>query len=390
MVKNGVDRIEKYGSLLEGKRLGLITSVTGLTSAFETTIDVLHRQYGLTALFAPEHGVRGDVPPGGEVGSFTDPATGVPVYSLYRKDSKRLTPEMLEQVDCLIYDIQDVGARYYTFLYTMLYALEDCAKAGKEFVVLDRVNPLGGYTEGNSLREEYRSFVGGYPLCMRYGLTIGEFAQMANEQLGLHAKLTVVPLEGWNRDMLFPDTGRSWIAPSMNIPTFETALLYAGLCLFEGTNLSEGRGTTQPFKTIGAPYIDAQKLASTMQKKELSGVAFTPAYFTPTTSKWSGEACQGVTIHVTDSRTISPVEVGMTLLYELRESNENFAFLPPLGADALGPQNIQGEHRELRFIELLTGDDCLTRRSVPLAELLEEFREESRTFQKESLPFQLY
>ena len=196
MVYNGIDTIDRHEALFTGKRLGLITSVTGLTAGFETTIDVLHRKFGLSALFSPEHGVRGNIAPGGLVDTYVDPATGVTAYSLYRKDSKRMTPEMLEQVDAVIYDIQDVGARYYTFMYTMLYALEDCAKAGKEFILLDRVNPLGDRVEGNVLKPGYESFVGGYPLAMRYGLTVGEFARMAAEQLGLNARLTVVPVEG--------------------------------------------------------------------------------------------------------------------------------------------------------------------------------------------------
>ncbi|MCI8401915.1 MAG: DUF1343 domain-containing protein [Lachnospiraceae bacterium] len=379
MIKNGIDCIDGYDSLFHGKRLGLITSITGLTAGFETTIQVLHRKYGLSAMFSPEHGVRGDIAPGALVDTYTDEETGIPVYSLYRKDSKRLTPEMLDAVDMIVYDIQDVGSRYYTYLYTMLYALEDCAKAGKEFVILDRINPLGDRVEGNVLREGYESFVGGYPLAMRYGLTIGEFARMADDCLKLHARLTVIPVEGWRRDMLYPDTGRCWIAPSMGLPSFATAFLYPGLCLFEGTNLSEGRGTTGPFETIGAPFIDAQKLTAAMQKKGLAGVAFTPAYFIPTTSKWNGEACQGVRIHVTDARQASPVEVGLTLLYEIMERYGEKAYFLPAVRDG-GRQ----------FIELLCGSDVLTKQKKTLTVLLEEFAEESREFAKRKREYQIY
>lgn len=378
MVRNGIDAIERHDALFTGKRLGLITSITGLTAEFETTIDVLHRRYGLAALFSPEHGVRGNIPPGGLVDTYVDPDTGVTAYSLYRADSKRMTPEMLDQVDAVIYDIQDVGARYYTFMYTMLYALEDCAKAGKEFIVLDRVNPLGDKVEGNVLKEGYESFVGGYPLAMRYGLTVGEFARMANEQLNLHAKLTVVPVEGWERGMLYPDTGRCWVPPSVGIPQFATAMLYPGLCLFEGTNLSEGRGTTTPFATIGASFINGQTLSAAMQAKKLAGVAFTPAYFTPSFSKFQGEACQGVQIHITDMQAISPVEVGVTLLREIMDRYEEAEFLPP---------NREGGRR---FIELLCGSDILTRQQKSLPEILEEFREESRQFQSEKQAYHLY
>lgn len=379
MLRNGIDLIEQHDGLFTGKRLGLITSVTGLGANFESTIDILHRRYGLSALFSPEHGVRGNIPPGDLVETYIDPATGVTAYSLYRQDSKRMTTEMLDAVDMVIYDIQDVGARYYTFLYTMLYALEDCAAAGKEFVVLDRAAPLGDRVEGNVLQPGYESFVGGFPLAMRYGLTAGEFAQMANDRLNLHAKLTVIPVEGWRRDMLYPETGRCWVPPSMGIPKFETALLYPGLCLFEGTNLSEGRGTTGPFELIGAPFLNAQELAAAMQTKKLGGVAFTPAYFTPTASKFRGEPCEGVQIHVTDPRGISPVEVGLTLLFEILDRYEGAAhFLPAVREGGR------------QFIELLCGSDVLTRRRSNLSAILEQFREESRVFAREKQEYHIY
>lgn len=379
MVRNGIDCIEQYDSLFHGRRLGLITSVTGLTAGFESTIQILHQRYGLSALFSPEHGVRGDVPPGELVDTYTDPVTGVVVYSLYRRDSKRMTEEMLDTVDAVVYDMQDVGARYYTYLYTMLYALEDCAKAGKEFIILDRVNPLGNRVEGNVLKPGFESFVGGFPLAMRYGLTIGEFAQMANDRLGLGAKLRIVPVEGWRRDMLFPDTGRCWIPPSMGLPAFGAALLYPGLCLFEGTNLSEGRGTSFPFVEIGAPFVDGQKLARAMQDKRLAGVAFTPAYFTPAASKYAGQACQGVHVHVTDARAISVVEVGITLLYEVMERHgEEACFLPP------------AREGGRRFVELLCGSDILTRQRKNALEVLEEFAEDSAVFAEQKKQYHLY
>ena len=379
MLRNGIDLIERYDKVFTGKRLGLITSVTGLNANFESTIDILHRRYRLSALFSPEHGVRGNIPPGDLVETYVDPATGVTAYSLYRQDSKRMTPEMLDAVDAVVYDIQDVGARYYTFLYTMLYALEDCAAAGKEFIVLDRAAPLGDRVEGNVLQPGFESFVGGFPLAMRYGLTAGEFAQMANDRLKLHAKLTVIPVEEWRRDMLYPETGRCWVPPSMGIPKFETALLYPGLCLFEGTNLSEGRGTTGPFELIGAPFLNAQELARAMREKRLSGAAFTPAYFTPTASKFQGEACEGVEIHVTDPHEISPVEVGLTLLFEIFERYGDSAhFLPAVREGGR------------QFIELLCGSDILTRRRTSLSAILEQFREESRAFALEKRKYQLY
>src|SRR5690606_8500790 len=298
-VLNGVDRLDEFAHLFRGKRLGLITGPTGLNRKLRATIEVLHEKFHLVALFSPEHGVRGDQAAGAWVDTYKDPLTGVPVYSLYRSDSKRLTAEMLDQVDMIIYDIQDIGVRYYTYIYTMLYALEDCAAAGKPFVVLDRVNPLDGRTvEGNLIKDGYHSFVGNYKLPIRYGLTVGELAIMAEDQMGWNGDLTVIPCAGWHREMQFPHTGNVWVPPSINIPRFETALLYAGTCLLEGTNVSEGRGTTAPFEMIGAPYIDAEQLANEMNDQQLPGILFRPVYYKPTTSKYAGELCQGVQLHI--------------------------------------------------------------------------------------------
>lgn len=379
MVKSGVDNIMSHARLLQGKRLGLITSPTGLTSGFVSTIQVLKEHFHLAALFSPEHGVRGDQAAGAQVDTYTDPLTGVPVYSLYRKESKRMTPEMLEEVDAVVYDIQDVGIRYYTFIYTMLYALEDCARAGKPFIVLDRINPLDGVTvEGNVLKPGYESFVGNYPLCVRYGLTAGEVATMANEMMGWNAELHVIPCEGWDRRMLFPETGRLWVHPSLNIPRFETALLYGGTCLFEGTNLSEGRGTTFPFEMIGAPFIEPESLAAEMNALRLPGVLFRPVYFKPTTSKFAGELCGGVQLYVTDARALNAVETGVTLLYTMKRRYEGFAYLPPVKDNARP------------FIDLLCGDKLYREGMVPLSEMLEQFREESRVFAKMKEKYHLY
>ncbi|MEK3885523.1 DUF1343 domain-containing protein [Paenibacillus sp. PL2-23] len=380
MVRNGIDNIEAYSSLFKGKRLGLITSPTGLAADFRSTIDILHERFGLAAMFSPEHGVRGDLAAGALVDTYRDSATGVPVYSLYRKDAKRLTQEMLDAVDMVVYDIQDVGTRYYTFIYTMLYALEDCAKAGKPFVVLDRLNPLDGVTvEGNVLKEGFASFVGNYPLAVRYGLTAGEVATMANAEQGWGAELHVVPCIGWSRELTFSQLGRPWIPPSMGIPRFHTALLYPGTCLFEGTNLSEGRGTTAPFELIGAPFVDAELLAGEMNAKGLTGVYFRPAYFKPTFSKHEGELCRGVYIHVLDERALQPVELGVELLFTVKRLfGEEFSFLPPVRENGRP------------FIDLLCGDSVYRDEAVDVPELLERFREESRLFAERKRVFHLY
>lgn len=380
MVQYGVESLREWEHLLKGKRLGLITAPTGLTRDFVSTVDLLHERFHLTALFSPEHGIRGDQEAGGLVETYPDERTGVPVYSLYRQDSKRLTREMLDQVDLVVYDIQDAGTRYYTFIYTMLYALEDCARAGKPFMVLDRPNPLGGTTvEGNRLREGFRSFVGNFPgLAVRYGLTAGELALMANDRLGLKADLHVAPVAGWSRQMLFPDTGNVWVPPSLGLPRFGTALLYPGTCLIEGTNLSEGRGTPLPFEMIGAPFLDGERLAAEMNRLALPGVRFRAAHFKPSFSKHQGVLCHGVQLHVTDIRTLRPVETGIRLLDTIRRNWEEFSFLPPVREGGRP------------FMDLLWGDSLLREGALSADELIGRMREESEAFSKEKKAYHLY
>ncbi len=383
MTRYGIDQVarsNKYDLLFKGRRIGLITNPTGLDSSFCSTIDLMHERYGVTALFAPEHGVRGNIGAGVFVEDTVDNATGIPVYSLYRKGSKRLTKEMLSHVDIIVYDIQDVGSRYYTYLYTMLYAMESCAEAGIPFIVLDRPNPLGGtIVEGNIVQPDYLSFVGGYPLCMRYGLTVGEFAAMANETLALGAKLNVITCDGWKRSMLWTDTHLPWIMPSPNLPRFESALLYSGTCLFEGTNLSEGRGTAAPFEVIGAPYInDPAALATAMNKKNLPSVRFRPLYFTPTASKYQGTMCGGVQIHIMDVPSIEPVRTALSLLYEVQSRwAGDFEWCTPL-PPATRPH-----------IELLGGDGQLTSHT-PLEVLLESYQRDAEAFAAKKQAYHLY
>ena len=371
--------MEEFGHLFRGKRLGLVTSPTGLNRKGESTIDLLHRKFGLSALFSPEHGVRGSAAAGAAVETYRDGETGVPVFSLYRGDSRRMTEEMLDRVDAVVYDIQDVGARYYTFLSTLQYIMEDCAEQGKTVIVLDRPNPLGGVTvEGGLLHAEYRSFVGGYPMCIRYGLTVGEYARMVRNGEDLDCDLQVVPCEGWRREMQFPDYGSIWVPPSGNIPRFETALLYPGTCLLEGTNLSEGRGTAFPFEVAGAPFIQAERLARSMNEKNLPGVWFRPVWFTPSTSKFRDEICGGVQMHVTDRARIRPVDIGVHLLCEIRSSCPEFAFLPPLREGGR------------RVIELLAGDSLLSEKGHAPEGILKSFREDSARFVEQSQNFWLY
>ena len=272
VVRLGIDNIADYIALFKGKRVGLVTNQSGINSELKSTIDVLNEKINLTALFAPEHGIRGVAQAGDKVGDEKDIKTGLKVYSLYGK-SRKPSKEMLENVDVLIYDMQDVGARFYTYINTMALCMEACAELGIKFVVLDRPNPVSGVIQGNILDMNYKSFVGMYPIPQRYGLTIGEFAKYVNKTFNVNADLTVIPLKGWTRDMYYQDTGlATWVLPSPNMPTVDTAIVYTGTCVFEGTNLSEGRGTTRPFELIGAPWIDGLKLAEKLNSLDLEGV----------------------------------------------------------------------------------------------------------------------
>ena len=306
--------------LVAGRRVGLITNHSGVGPRLEATADRLHQTEGveLGALFGPEHGIRGDAEDGVVVDTGRDPRTGVPAHSLYG-ERRRPDPAQLADLDILVFDIQDVGARFYTYLYTMSLAMEAAAEAGLPFAVLDRPNPIGGLeVEGNVLEPAFASFVGLYHIPVRYGMTVGELAQLFNVVHGIGADLRVVPMEGWQRDQYWDDCGLPWVAPSPNIPSLATAVVYPGTCFFEGTNVSEGRGTTRPFELVGAPYIDAFRLADHLKSLELPGAAFRPVFFSPTFGKHVGEACQGVQVHVLDRREFRAVETGFHALAAVR------------------------------------------------------------------------
>ncbi|MEZ0118644.1 UNVERIFIED_ORG: uncharacterized protein YbbC (DUF1343 family) [Heyndrickxia coagulans] len=307
--------------LLKGKRVGLITNPTGVDQSLNSIVDRFARNSDihLTALFGPEHGVRGSANAGAYVPFYTDSKTGLPVYSLYG-ETKKPTPEMLKDVDVLVFDIQDVGARFYTYIYTMAYAMEAAKEKGIPFIVLDRPNPIGGTkVEGPVLNPAYSSFIGMYPIALRHGMTAGELAKYFNKECGIGADLTVVPMKGWHRDRYADDTPLQWVMPSPNMPTLDTAIVYPGAALIEGTNISEGRGTTRPFELIGAPFIDGDLLAEKLNALGLPGVRFRSASFTPTTSKWAGKLANGIQIHVTDRNAYQSVETGIAIVKTIHD-----------------------------------------------------------------------
>ena len=304
---------------LRGQRVGLLCHPASVDADLRHAAPLL-REAGvdLTCLFGPQHGLRGETQDNMiEWEGFRDPDTGLPVHSLYGTHRKP-TPSMLEDVDTLVVDLQDVGARYYTFVWTLLHCLEACAEQGKRVVVLDRPNPLGGDREGSILDMGWRSFVGLAPIPMRHGLTIGELALCFRDLFDLLVELEVVRMEGWRPGRYFDETGLPWVMPSPNMPTLDTALVYPGMCLLEGTELSEGRGTTRPFEICGAPYVDPLRLADAMAAHRLPGCVFRPLHFEPTFQKHAGRLCGGVQIHVADRDRFRPVQTAVALLTTVR------------------------------------------------------------------------
>ncbi len=300
--------------MLRGKRIGLIANPTAVDAELRHAIDLLHAIPGvsLVSLFGPEHGLRGDAQDMIGVDAERDARTGVPVHSLYGHTAESLAPkrEWLDGLDALVFDVQDVGARYYTFVWTMVLAMRAAAAAKVAFVVLDRPNPIGGdLVEGGAIAPGYESFVGLVSCPNRHGLTAGEIARWRAAEEGLDVELHVVEMGGWRRAMYFEDTGLPWVMPSPNMPTRDTALVYPGMCLVEGTELSEGRGTTRPFELSGAPYLDPYALADAL--RDLPGARFRPCTFTPTFHKHGGKACGAVQIHVTGRDAFRPYLTGV-------------------------------------------------------------------------------
>jgi len=315
-VRSGLDVLvgERF-SPLRGLSVGLVCNPTSVDRSLRHAADLFHGARGvrLSVLFGPEHGVRGDAQYMAPVGDERDRRTGVRVRSLYGDSPASLRPPRasLRGLDALVFDIQDVGARYYTYQATMLFCMEAAAEAGIAFFVLDRPNPIGGIeVEGPALRPGFESFCGVHDVPVRHGLTVGELAGLYKEELGLDLALTVIPCDGWRRGMAWRDTGLPWVFPSPNMPTPETALVYPGMCLLEGTNLSEGRGTPKPFALFGAPWLDAERLAEALNGQRLPGCRFRPVRFVPTWDKHAGAKCHGAEIHVLDPVEFRPFRTG--------------------------------------------------------------------------------
>ena len=333
-VRAGLERLlGEDRALLAGSRVALVSNPASIDGRLRHAADLLaaHPEINLVALFGPQHGFRSDLQDNMiETPHGVDGRRQVPIYSLY-SETREPTAEMLRDVDVLVIDLQDVGTRVYTYIYTMANCMRAAARHGVRVVVCDRPNPVGGVAvEGPTLRPEYASFVGQYPIPLRHGLTIGEIARLFNQEFSIGAALDIVQLDGWRREMYFDETGLPWVIPSPNLPTLDSVIVYPGAVLFEGTMLSEGRGTTRPFELIGAPWIDGEALAAAMNSRGLPGVHFRPVFFEPTFQKHARQTCGGCQLHVLDREAFAPVRVAVELIDEFRRQDpSSYAWRQP-------------------------------------------------------------
>lgn len=322
-VFNGIDLIDSAKSILRGNRLGLLSAASGVNKQGEATYSILREKFELVALYSPEHGIRSNLQDGGWQEDQIDTETGLPLYNVGVTDPAKLDA-MLEGIDVLVYDIQDVGARFYTYLYNLSDMMTRCALLKKPIVVLDRINPIGAtIIEGPRLDESrFSSGIGRFNLPTRYSMTVGEYAQWQNAEKHLGCELHIIKLEGWERSLYADETDLLFVNPSPNIPSVNAAINYIGTCIFEATNVSEGRGTTRPFDLIGAPYIDSNALVSHLRSKHIDGLTVRRAAFTPVFNKHAGKVCEGVELHITDRNAYRPLYTALCILEHLREYSE--------------------------------------------------------------------
>jgi uncharacterized protein YbbC (DUF1343 family) len=388
VVSLGIDQLlDTDSKLISGNRVGLVCNPASIDARFRHTSDRLRddAESTMVALFGPQHGFRSNLQDNMiETPHDRDARRQVPVFSLY-SETREPTAEMLKDIDVLVVDLQDVGTRVYTYVYTMANCMRAAARHGVRVVVCDRPNPIGGEAvEGGVLREQWTSFVGQFPIPLRHGMTIGELARLFNDAFGIGCALDVVPLAGWRRSMYFDQTGLPWVITSPNVPTLDTAIVYPGAVMFEGTMLSEGRGTTKPFELVGAPWIDGERLADAMNARGLPGVHFRPVFFEPTFHKHARETCGGCQPHVTDRATFEPVRTAVEMIAEFRRQDPaRFGWKQP---------PYEYEH-EKQPIDVLYGSDQLRLtidRDGDVDALVRSWEPEEEAFRKLRQPFLMY
>ena len=387
----GADAAHADGwQVFDGRRIGIVTNPTGIVrDGLISIVDAMHASgnVDIGAVFGPEHGFRGTAQAGESEGTYVDERTGITVYDAYGADAARFEEFYGDSgVDTIVFDIQDVGVRFYTYIWTMYEAMIAAARTGKEFIVLDRPNPVGGTPHGAMMTDGYTSGVGKDKILQAHGMTVGEVARYFNGELLRDAggavldEVQVVQVEGWEPEMLFAETGLPWTMPSPNMPTADTALLYYGTGMFEATNMSEGRGTTRPFELIGAPYAD-HRWAATLNERELPGVEFREAYFNPTFSKHQGEVCAGVQVHITDPQAVSSIEVATHMMTAARDLYDDFSWRA-LDGDTPG-----------RWIGLLTGSgrfQSLLEGGASAESMIRSWMADERSFERKRRPYLLY
>lgn len=320
-ILSGIDRLDLLDPLLKGQRVGLVTAGSAIDRHCRLAVDILCQRYHVTTLFNTIFGIRGEFVYGERVPFYIDGPTDLPVHSIFNSRITAPTPEMLEQVDVMVFDIKEAGARYYEYLYTLADLMHACAANKKPLVVLDRVDPIGGEkAEGTVCPPDMHTMVGNYGLAQRTGLTVGEFARYVNGEYAVGCDLHVIPLAGWQRRLYQDETDAPWVLPSPSLPHADANLLYAGMCIFEGVaTVNEGRGTTKPFELIGAPWMNGQQVAQLAQSRGLEGVRFAPVWYRPCDSKHKGELCYGVQLHILDRNSFQPVRAALTLLDAVRQ-----------------------------------------------------------------------
>jgi uncharacterized protein YbbC (DUF1343 family) len=379
--------LQSLPASLKDQRIGLLCNPASVDHNLVHSRLRLKKLLGdrLTCLFSPQHGLFAEKQDNMiESGHRRDPLLDIPVFSLYSR-TRIPTREMFDSIDALMVDLQDVGTRVYTFIYTMSHCMEAARQYSKKVVVLDRPNPIGGIqVEGNCLDSQFYSFVGRYPIAMRHGMTIGELARMFNAAYGIGCDLQVVPMKGWRRDMLFEETGLPWVAPSPNLPTPAAALVYPGQVIWEGTNVSEGRGTTQPFELFGAPFINPHSILDAIETESITGAILRPVEFEPTANKWQGETCRGFQIHVTDPGRYFPYRTSLTLLQAvLRCHPDQFQWKMP-------PYEYEYERMP---IDLILGDQRIRERltkMTPITDLESSWHKELQAFDEMRKTYLLY
>ena len=387
-VQTGMERlVQESGQGLSQARLGLLCNPASVDSQLNHARLLIDKSFPqqLKALYSPQHGFFAEKQDNMiESDDVLDPVLGIPVFSLYGK-SRKPDARMFEPIDVLLVDLQDVGTRVYTFIYTLSYCLEAAGEYGVRVIILDRPNPINGIqVEGNCLAADCASFVGRYPIPMRHGLTIGELAKLFNDHFAIGCELEVITMNGWKRDMLFDDTGLPWVAPSPNLPAPVSTLVYPGQVLLEGTNLSEGRGTTQPFELLGAPYLDVANVMATLENAKLPGAILRPTVFEPTSNKWQATPCKGFQIHVTDAVQFQPYATTLHLLRAVISNHaEQFEWKPP-------PYEYEFERMP---IDLIIGDRSIRERLEnldPIEEIETDWQQELNRFKEIRREFYLY